>query len=471
MQVIEIGAQEIMAGTLFNDNLEGAGLSPTYKGHNFFRAGGAVMYPQPVPTLSTVSGTTLSADIVASIVNPAYLGDDAIMLDADGKFYFWDGDVLTFKQQDTTNSFANGNTDIKFFSNNIFATSQNNITQVSLNMTSIDPTWWTVTKGKGNLNNSYRHPMEIVEDSLYIADDYKIHMIDISLNATENWLQLPSVYNITALCKHPNGVYLLAFCAETANYSHTQKSKGKIFVIDVTAGEFVQEIDVDDQTEGAINVGGIIYVTYGKNLGYFTGSGYKLLRKLNLPTNKMVYTQNLSSIGNVLLVPEFANGRKSILAYGDVNGKGNIFFYPFDFYEANSSTGIANILNVYPNSLLVCYVTASGRKLYRINFEDTTNNGNALLTHKRTLQAGYWVRRVDLYVEAPSADATLNAFIFEDYSGQTVKAGAIDYGTDGAISFKRMDCNIRIKDLQLLLNWGSTYGIGFKKALIYVEPE
>jgi hypothetical protein len=475
MQTIEVGPSDFINGVLFDDNLEGAGISPLYKGHNYFKGKGSVMYPQPTPTTVTLSGGTLSSAIVAGCLDPTYLGSDGFLVDGNGKFWMLNSTTMTYKNQDDTvgAQYNFGNVDIKSFGGYVFCTNNYDIVQLTTALGGIDKTWWTVTMGKSGLISSFRHPMEIVEDSLYVADQYKIHMITYtpSLSAQYAWMELPDSFNITAMCKHSNGVYLLAFASETANYSHTKKARSKIFVIDTNSGEFIQEIDVDDQTEGAINVGGIVYVTYGDNFGYFTGNGYKLLRKLSAPGGSVVtlYSQKLASLGNTILLPESETTTASILAYGDINGGGNIFFYPYS-RDDSSLREIKNILTIKPNAFLFCQHSGTAYEVKIMDLTATTSAGATMATHKRPLTDRYFVRRIDLFTDNLVSGSGITLYI-KNTERVNVEVGSYLYSVDGAGEFKRFDCNIRINELQLKTVWSSGNAVGFKKAIIYVEPE
>ncbi|KKP97241.1 MAG: hypothetical protein UR99_C0017G0024 [Candidatus Moranbacteria bacterium GW2011_GWD2_36_12] len=473
MQIIEIGANVFQNGTFLDDNIEGLGLSPSYKGHNYFKGKGAVMYPQPGLITIAISGSTLAHEMVASCLDPAYLGNDGYFVDNGGKFWVLDGDTLTYKQIDDTagHTYNFGNVDIKVFNGDIFCTCDDDIVKLTNDMASIDKTWWTVTKGKSGLSGSFRHPMEIVEDTLYIADQDEIHTYDVAGVATSAWMTLPGGVNITALVKHPNGVYLMAYVSATANYSHSKKARAKLFIIDTTAGEFLQEIEIDDQVEGAINVGGINYVTYGDNFGYFNGQGLKLLKKIDFVSSP-VYSQRLSAVGNTVLVPEFKSNVRSLMAYGDVNGKGNIFFYPYYALDTAGAYELKNMLVTMQNSIVLNYRDSTAHRMVRMDFTASTlTAGTTMLTAKQNLGGRVWVRRVDLFTETLASGALLTCLIRQLPSGSFSTVGTLDYSADGAISYKRLDCNILLSDLQLAINFGGSALVGLKKALVYVESE
>jgi hypothetical protein len=280
-------------------------------------------------------------------------------------------------------------------------------------------------------------------------------------------MTLPNNINITAMIKHPNGIYLMVFACEVVNYSHTQKAKAKIFVVDTISGEFLQEIDIADQTEGVVNLDGTIFTFYGDNFGYFNGAGTKLIRKYGYYLRPN-YSHRVTTLGNVLFFTDFENGHQSILAYGDVNGKGNIFHYPF-YRLGDTNRTIYNILAIGQSSILINYYL-SGFKLVRLDFSASTNGGKKILSHKRTMDANSWIRRVDLYTEALVSDSGMTVS-FLDNSESAVQAGTITYASEGAVKYKRIDCNIKTNDLQMILEWTGANAVGFKKALIYVESE
>jgi len=81
------------------------------------------------------------------------------------------------------------------------------------------------------------------------------------------------------------------------------------------------------------------------------------------------------------------------------------------------------------------------------------------------------VRRVDLFTETLASGALLTCLIRQLPSGSFSTVGTLDYSADGAISYKRLDCNILLSDLQLAINFGGSALVGLKKALVYVESE
>lgn len=458
MNILTIDKKEFQKGITFDDEDESGGISPNSYGLNYFLSKGFTLIPQP--SLTTISND-LSNYIVNGCIDPSFLGDDCFLIGADGKFYILDGTTLTLKQTDSGRTYTYGTTKILTFKGEIFCTSNNDIAKLPSDMTSIIANWWTVTRGHSALDANYRHPMEVVEDTLFIGDKYKIHTWN-GTGSVEAAMSLPTSFNITELIKSSDGRHLIAFASETANYSHSKKSKAKIFIIDTVTLEFIREVPVADQTEATVNIGGTTFVIYGKSFGYFTGAGYKLIRRLE--TADTIYGPRVTKIDNSILIVE----DNKVLVFGDVNGKGNIFFYiAKSEYPYNNIKHILAIGNsgIDDNKLLLNYMDSSSHwKLKILDLNDRGSYGIGVLT-KKYRKGKVWIRRVEVETETlASGDSLGISIVNADETYNSI--GTFGYALNGAVQTGRIDCNQLVDFIQLRLVWSN---FAIKKIDIYYE--
>lgn len=455
MARITIDKSNFLAGVGIDDYAQTGGYSPSAKGHNLIKEKG-VLYGMPIQV--NLSGNLLD-NVIATSRDRNIFGNDAYLLDASGNYYTLSGNTLTKRQTDGTNSYTFGTSDMVNFKGSVYGSSQGDVTLLTgSNLTTIDATWWSVTRAHSGLDSNYRHPLEVVEDTMYIGDKNAIHFWD-GTTSQKNAMLLPTDQNITAMIKHTNGRNLIVFTSSTANYSNTKKTGAKMYIVDTLTLEFVNEIELEEQVNGAINVNGIIYVTYGQNLGYISGAGIKWLRDLNINYDggQMGYKHHLGNLDNHLLVVE----DNDVLAFGDL-GQGSVFWYPIS--EADD---IDFVINVTENKLL--YGTSDGAtpKLYRRDY-DTASVLNKWRSNKYSFDSDVWIRRIDI-VHTESNPLGRISFKLSSVDVEDT-ASAIKTVTYNnlAVTKTRVDCNIRTDFFELQLE-GLEASVGFKKMVIHYE--
>src|SRR5690606_34648161 len=175
METIVIDANNFILGASKDLYTPNAGYSPQTKGVNPLKTQGVLYWQPPFNDIANLEG-----NVVASIPDPNFgSGNDAYILDNEGKFYTLNGTTLTKRQTDATYSYVAGTSDFIVYAGGYYATSATNIALLTgADLATIDNDWWTATRGHGSLDQNYRHPMEVVEDTLYIADKNLIHTWD-----------------------------------------------------------------------------------------------------------------------------------------------------------------------------------------------------------------------------------------------------------------------------------------------------
>lgn len=449
MATFTIDKTDWARGVSITENHNDGGFSPLKRGHNLSVAQGGILFPKPAGT--DLAGATVVASIIAFTADPSFLGNDAYGLDTGGNFYTVDGATVTKRQTDAVKTYTSGTSHLKTFLGSLFATSGTDIAKLDgSDLSSIDHDWWTATAGESALQSSYRHPMEVVEDTLYIADQYRIHTYDGSTTVYEAMV-LPSLYNITSMIVHTDGRHLLVFVAETANFSHTARARAKLFMIDTLDLEFIREIDIDGQVEGVINVGGVIYCTYGNNLGYFNGDGLTFLRKL---ANATTYSHNLANMEGTLLVRE-TNG---LLAYGNL-GLGNVFWYPWD-----NAWALTAIYYAGDNTVMT---SSSDEKLNKLDF-DTYGGAGIWDSNQYSFAGKVWIRKIVVESETLESGGNIT-FSSINKNGTAAVIGTLTFAADGAISEKTMTCNIYTDLFRLRIAFDALNTKGIRKITIHYE--
>ncbi len=351
MGVINFGPKEIVLGESKSEWIGDGGFSPDSYGLNLLKKRGALYFIDG-GTERGGAGVTLTGNIICAAYDKNLLGNDLYYLDDEGAFYTYNGTTLTKRQTVTADTFQLGTSDMLQFLGSTYATSQTRIVKLdNSNLTTVDSSWWT------GLTTSYRHPLERVEDKLYIGDVNLVHTWD-GTTSTSAAITLPTDVNITSLRKHPDGRTLLAFCGLTANFSHTLGLGGRVYYIDIVTKRWTREVDLDVQVEGSRVVGGVIYVTYGKNIGYFDGNGVIFLKKLS--TSATTYSHNLIAFEDILVTRDGTY----VLMFGDL-GAGRVWWRCF----SSGTQAVNNVAYKGNNVLMVAYSDGgSAGLLYEVDF-------------------------------------------------------------------------------------------------------
>lgn len=456
--IVTIDFKAYTLGESKSNRIADRGFSPDSYGLNMLYEEGTLYFAGGTTDLST----NLEGDVVCITNDPDYLGQDAYILDDEGKFYTLSGTTLTKRQTDAVKTYQVGTSDMVRFMGSLFATSQTDIAKVEGGnlSTSIDNDWWTTTRAHSALQTSYRHPLEVVEDTLYIGDKNYIHTWDGTTSVVQA-MTLPYYINIVNLRKHPDGRHLIAFCGVTANYSHLRNGGGKIYIIDTLNLEFVREIDTEAQVEGSRNVGGIIYTTFGDKLGYFNGDDIEWLR--NLTNGSTTYSHQMSNAENILLVRD----GKDVLAYGDL-GQGKTFWRPYRT-EAGSYATFTAIGYKGGDTILVGYTDAGSgiEKLYQVDL-NTAGLGGIFKSNHYLLNGHVAIRRIEVdHTQTPASGTNGFYLTLIDGSGNILHTQSTSY-TDNQQQHTRIDLDAFARDVQVQF-YPTNGAMGFRQIRLYGE--
>ncbi len=467
LQTLVIDASTLLQGASLNTYTADAGYSPLSKGINHLRTRGVLNFQPTSVDLTALA--PLDGELVAAVQDPNFLSNAAYLLTSAGSLYTLDGGLsttsLTLRQTDSTagHDYSMGTSDMENYQGGLYVSSAVDIMLATgSNLTTVDKSWWVTTKGKSPLTNYFRHPIVVIEDRLYFADGNYINTWD-GTTAVEHDIVLPPNFNITAMNKHPNGRDLIAFCAGVVGYSNTYQAPGAAFIINTVTGEFTQQINIDDQVEGAKLVGGILYVVYGMKLGYFTDTGIVFLRDIDfdLPLfgRDIGYKHHLGNMEGHLLLVE----KNNILALGDL-GAGKVWWYPTSSIYGNRIESL-----LFIGSKILIYGSmdqANHHCLFKQDFSGSASTGGTFYTNKYDLGKKAWVRRIEIEHETYSSGLSLNVSGIDPNNNSTF-LGSTSYTNQGGISFSRIDCNYYTGMIQLAIQAAGRVGI--KKITIYYE--
>lgn len=318
-----------------------------------------VVYAPP----SNVDGDSdviLTGNIVASIPDHNVADIDSRLLVADdGTFYKYNGTKLQYPNEasaeDSANTFARGFTDAINFAGASFFTSKEKITKWSAAST-FDHDYTT----SAFANTAYPHPALVFENNAFYGDG-NILLRQTTVTGTPTAiLTLSSDQVIIALGIDPGTGKMLISTTQTLNISNTLASTNKVHWYDGFSNKTSKTITVEDQVTAFHSHGGNVFVGYGTNLGYLTGSGINFLRNLSnvtLSQADLPYKHNFASIGKTLYV---IDGSK-VLAYGEAVTGQKIFYYA---YKRQSGSGnLTCIMNAGNNKLGFGYATTTFRTI------------------------------------------------------------------------------------------------------------
>lgn len=450
MPIFPIKTQNFLAGESQAENIADKGFSPNSYGINPLNVLGMLYF---IPSETDRGGAVLTGNIVASCFDPLLTTNDvARFVDDEGAFYNFDGATLT-KVYTSAQTFQLGTSDIIPFNGSTgairyYASSQTSIVQLSDSFAILDNGWWS------GLQSGHRHPLEVVEGEMFIGDQNTIWYWNGASSGIA--FTLPSEVSVTSLRKHPDGKTLLAFCGEQQNFSHTRNGGGKVYFCDPVIRDWTKEVKLETQVEGSILIGGVVYVTYGKNLGYFDGGGLRFLKALQ--NSATTYSQCLKNFEDKLM---FRDGRYVYL-YGDFGG-GKMFVKVF---RTTNTQSVNNVMYAGGNALLAAYSDGAGGGLLKEVDLDSSGVNGVWESNPIDFGEEVKIKRIDLLHS--SSDATTRVqYSSVDIAGTANLIEDISYA--GATNKTRINCDITTDIFKLKINpLAGTFG--FKSIRIYYDP-
>jgi hypothetical protein len=352
---IVIDANEFLAGMNTDEHTKDGGFSQQSEGVNLIGDRGVLNAPGELVDAST----NLTNEIIATCEDPSYLGQERMVLDESGAFYYFKNGTLTKKVTVSSATVSQGTTDFVPFSTTGEGLRYYATTSAGANgdiirwdgVTTLTENWWTSTLSQSALQaTTPQRPLLVYERNLYVGDRNLLHRIDEGKVVSNGILTLQSSETITAMEIDPGSGKMLIATNTGSNFSGTKEGESKIHVYDGFSNKPSRTIRVSGLVTSFKSVGGIIYIFFQNKIGVWNGSGYTFLRRLNytLSGSYLTYKHRVAVIDETLY---FADGQQ-IIAFGYTRRGQNVFYPVIDI-----NTDIVSLANVGDNQLGVSYET------------------------------------------------------------------------------------------------------------------
>jgi len=226
----------------------------------------------------------------------------------------------------------------------------------------------------------------------------------------------PVGQNIVALGIDPNSGKMLITITEGDNINGDLSMLAKVLLYDGFSSKVIRAVIVDDMVTAVYPVGGIVFMTYGKNLGYWNGSGINWLRKfknVTLTQNSLVYKHKMSNIDKTLY---FVDGDE-LYAYGEVlPGKPKVF-YPAG--QNTAGTVMSMVCNLGSGKLLLASGNTAAPFVWMFDTTSVaTTNGINFYSKKYRFKGKVQLREIHFqYSSVVAASANAATVIFIDQVG------------------------------------------------------
>lgn len=412
--IIEFGYKDILEGLTSSPETDDGGFSPETNHVNITSSQTAlgILYPAGFKT----DKATADGRYIASCPDPdSGVNIYRYLLTSTGKFYSVDNTSATTLRATGTSIYVRDYTDMIVYRNNLYATSSTNVTKgpgVSLGY-AVDEDWWTTVPPKSGggfpsaLTSGVPHPMIVFEDNLWIADGQKLHRWDEYNNiATEGFLTLNTGLVITALGIDPSSGKMIISATEGIDTTGQLPRQAKIYLYDGFSQKPLKAVIVDDVVTAIYPLGGVVYMCYGTNFGYWTGTGINFLRKFKSNTQggteTLVYKQRITNVGKKLL---FADGLDIVCFEETVPGKRRFYVaYKIPTSLINNIYDI--IFSLGSNNIGMCFESTYTTYEYSVLSLSNVASGGFLsfYSKKYTFQRPVYIR--DFRIEYNNAIAT-----------------------------------------------------------------
>lgn len=356
MAIIDINWRNFTAGESTNAWTADRGFSPDSFGLNLTKERGVLHF---IEAATDVSDATIADTIIATTPDPLLAGRDLYMVGDEGNYYYQSGTTITLGDTGGGYSYTLGTVDVLGFQGSFFATTQTTVALFEDDVTNLVEDWWS------GLSSGVRHPLEVVEGEMFIGDGNIIQYWDGTASGVA--FTLPTGQNTTTLRRHPDGQTLLAFTGDTGDFSHTRGGGAKVYYCDPVLRDWTREVVIEAQVEGSRNVGGTIYTTWGRNVGFFDGNGLEWLKELQ--TSTTTYSHSMGAFEDDLLVRD---GRV-VKRFGDL-GQGRVWWNMYK--NQTNSNNIAAIAYQGDNRLMSFFDDGSGDgKAMQVDYDNSGPGG------------------------------------------------------------------------------------------------
>lgn len=451
---IEIGAKEFLDGMTSSPETDDGGFSPETSAVNITSSQTTlgVLY---APTDVVDKSTNLNGNIIAAVSDPdSGVGVNKYILTSTGRFISADSSsVLTVRRTSAgSKTYSFPNSDIAVYKNALYATSSNDVTKsTGANLAStFDESWWDTTISLNALTTGIRHPLLVYEDYLWIGNGNQLHRTD-GTTGTEGFLTLNAGLVIIALGVDPGTGKMLIAASEGANGSDTLPRQCKIYVWDGFSAKPSRAVIVDDMVTEIYPLGGVVYMFYGQNVGYWNGSGITFLRKLksvSLSGTSLVYKHRVTNIGKTLMIADGVN----VLCFEETL-PGQKRWYVNIQQNASFNNYLDAIFNMGSNVLGIGYDTNGSTPAFCV-FDRSARSAGSInfYSKKYKFPRPVYVREIHIeYLDQVAASATTGTIVLRDQSFTSIATPSLTNDSSSATYeiTRTVTSNKKIRTLQV----------------------
>jgi hypothetical protein len=461
----EIGGEEFLRGMGTSDFLNDGGFSSVSEGANVFHTPG-LMYGSP-PVVDQTDD--LVDDLIASCEDPRVFTGGAtfkrMFVDNAGQYYSWNGTLLDLIATDGTNptKYADSKTDmIGFGENTIFTTN-------AVSITKLVPSTGVLTDAYYNFVGSVAavvpHPALVYEDNAYYGNGNTLLRQTDPAAAPTVILTLPTEQTIVTMDVDPGTGKMLISIIDGLNAGDTNNRVARVGYYDGFSNKLSKVVLIDDMITSFYPVGNSLYVCYGQNFGYWTGSGLQFLRKLSVPLTSagLVYKHRITNIGTTVYMVEGAK----VLAYGQLAGRTNkVFYYVHTEKESGAllTLGLTLLVNLGSNVLGYAFINESSvEKFYTMDISSVASltasdiwRSNKYTFPKEVIITGV---RIEYGVALPTNDSTVGTLYVYDDKQAVTSLGAVSTTVSNTYEVELTNPTINTRSIQLSYPFSLQYPI------------
>ena len=414
-----IQAEDFIKGMSTSPDIADGGFSSETTGINILTKPG-LLY---APAQSTDISTNIVGTIIASCGGYNNLTEDRYFVDSSRNHYSFNGTTVTLQKTASTGTYTDGRVDMAGFATSIWVTSASYLTKWNGTST-LNETFQALT------NTSSPHPIIVWENNLWVGDGNLLHRMDSSETWNGSVLTLETGTHIYALAIDPASGKLLISTSDSLNASDTLKTVNKVLVYDGFSTKPNKAVIVEDLVTAMYPLSGVVYCMYGRNLGYFNGSGIDFLRTLKNVTydnTSLVYKHRITSVNKNIYI---ADGSQ-VLCFGEVLSKQTkVFYYAYSNKPTGTSrqisclTGLGGVAGASTEKLGIASDDNGAYTLHSWNTQSRSTMKNEIFYSNRYLfPRPVYVRGVRFVHDGaiPTSGGVLGGFIFiDEVGGSTV---------------------------------------------------
>lgn len=389
----DIEAKDFVKGMSTTAFVSDAGFSPQTTGINPAVTPGLVYAPaNPVNKSTGLVGTIIASCEDPTVSSSAYV---RMFVDDSGHYYSWNGSTLvnlrtdiynpTGYQQGITDMVAFGGgvaTEGEVYTTNLFEIVRWKIDSIfSADNHGVTVAFYSFT------STNVPHPTLFFENNAFYGDGNLLLRQTAVGVAPSTILTLSNQQTIIALGIDPGSGRMLISTIDGINTTGIRNRVSRVMYYDGFSNKVLKSVVTDAMVTAFTPVGGTLYITYGQNLGYWTGAGIKFVRALSnidissVGGQRLAYKQHTTNIATTLYVLE----KDAILAYGDILPSQS----QAPYYLASPSNGvyIAMICNLGSGLLGFSYLAgAADYRFYTLDINSISTVGtiDPIISNKYT---------------------------------------------------------------------------------------